>query len=222
MEQDEENKAHVLALLTGNFPVGLWKGLQDRSRSLYMDTFSEAQSDPQINNSQRLHYLFQRRHFRMENLLQHESGQHAVPATSELIERNSCYFTLVQKGPVRMTQSYVRSAGALPRPANFRKQLAKLNAFNNQGRFDLIEGEREFKMPPEITGIILHSPAGQAFREEHQALGSIGLYVPFSDFSGWAVGLTFAEIIASYEAAVEQKDNVIPTVRPVFKTGEAE
>lgn len=93
-----------------------------------------------------------------------------------------------------MTQSYVRSAGALPRPANFRKQLAKMNAFNNQGRFDLIEGEREFKMPPEITRVILHSPAGQAFREEHQALGAIGLYVPFSDFSGWAVGLPLPKL----------------------------
>lgn len=222
MEQDKDNKAHVLALLTGSFPIGLWQGLQDRSRSLYMDTFSEAKSDPQINNSQRLHYLFQRRHFRMENLLQSEAGQNEIPATSEMIERNRCYFTLVQKGPVRMTQSYVRSAGALPRPANFRKQLAKLNAFNKQGRFDLIEGEREFKLPTEITGIILHSPAGQAFREEHQALGAIGLYVPFSDFSGWAVGLTFAEIIASYETAVEQKDNVMPTIRTVRKTGDAE
>lgn len=222
MEQDEENKAHVLELVTGHLPVGLWRGLQDRTRSLYMDTFSEAQSDPQINNSQRLHYLFQRRHFRMENLLQSESVQNAVPATSELIERNNCYFTLVQKGLVRMTQSYVRSAGALPRPANFRKQLAKLNAFDKQGSFDLIEGEREFKKPPQITGIILHSPTGQAFREEHQALGAIGLYVPYSDFSGWAVGLTFAEIIASYEAAVEQKDNVVPMIRPIRKTGEAE
>lgn len=222
MEQDEDNKAHVIALLTANFPVSLWQGLQDRSKLLYMDTFMEAKSDPQINNSQRLHYLFQRRHFRMENLLQNEAGQNAIPANSELIKRNNCFFTLVQKGPVRMTQSYVRSAGGLPRPAGFRKHLAKQNAFSKQGRLDLIKGENEFTLPPEVTGLILHSPAGQSFREEHQALGAIGFYVPFSDFSGWAVELTFAEIIASYEAAVEQKDNVVPTIRTVRKTGDAE
>jgi hypothetical protein len=222
VDPDEQNRAHVLELLTGNLPVTLWSGLQDRARSLYMDTFSEARSDPQINNSQRLHWLWQRRHFRMENLLQDEATQHGVPANSELIERNRCYFTLAQQGPVRMTQSYVRAAGDLPKPANFRKQLAKLNAFQNKPRLILFEDERPFTMPPKITGIILHSPTGTTFREEHQALGAIGFYVPYNDFSGWAVKLTFADIVASYAAPVEQVDNVTPKLRPIRKTGEEE
>lgn len=222
MDPDEQSRAHVLSLLTGHLPVALWSGLQDRARSLYMDTFSEARADPQINNSQRLHWLWQRRHFRMENLLQDEAAQHGVPANSELIERNRCYFTLAQQGPVCMTQSYVQAAGDLPRPAQFRRRLAKINAFQHDAWLDLFEADRPFKMPSEITGIILHSPAGTAFQEDHQALGAIGFYVPFSDFRGWAVRLTFAEILASYVEPAKQVDNVTPKIRPIRKTGEEE
>ncbi len=219
MDYDEKNRAHVIKLLTQSLPVGLWRGLQDRTRLLYQDTFSEAQSDPVINPSQRLHYLWQRRHFRMEYLLQNEAAQNAVPVTSEMIARNRCYFTLAQSGPVRMTQSYVRTAGALPRPAAFRKQLAKMNEFDMQPGLLLVEEDKPFSAPPEITGIILHSPCGSVFREEHQALGAIGIYFPYRNFSGWAVGLTFAEIIASYDVPVEQTDIVTPKFKPIRKVG---
>lgn len=222
MENDEKNRAHVLKLLTTNLPAAFWQGMQDRARLLYPDLFSEVRANPRLNDSQRPNVLWQDRHYAMEWLLADEARRNGVPAESNMIPRNKCHFTMVGNGPVRLLQNYVREPGAMPRLAGFRRQLASINAFERDSVLDLIEAERPFRAPSEIIGIIIGNPAGPNFREDHQALGAIGLYVPYSDFKGWAVSLTFAEIVASYEAPAEQADNVTPKLKPNRKTGSEE
>lgn len=222
MEDDDRNWAHVLEVLTTNFPLGFWQGLQDRARALYLDRFSEVSASPQLNNSQRLSALWQDRHYRMEWLLADEAEQHGVPASTTLIPRNGCSYTLVAHGPVRLVQNYVRRVGAMPRPARFRSQLASINTFERDLRLDLIEDERPFRAPSEFIGVILSSPFGAKFREDHQALGAIGLHVPYSDLSGWAVSLPLAEIVASYEVPDARPDIVKPRLKPGRKTGTEE
>ena len=212
----------MLGLLTTNLPRGFWQGVQDRARPLYLDKFSEVRANPQLNDSQRMSVLWQDRHFAMEWLLADEAKQHGVPASANMIPRNGCYFTLAGLGPVRLVQNYVRRSGAMPRPARFRSQLASVNTFERDSVLDLIEEERPFRAPSEITGVILSSPVGTSFREEHQALGAIGLHVPYSDLSGWAVSLTFAEIVTSYAAPEERPDIVTPRLKPNRKTGSDE
>ena len=192
--------------------------MQDRARSLYPDLFSEVRANPRLNDSQRLSVLWQDRHFAMEWLLGDEARQNGVPASASIIPRNKCFFMLAGEGPVRLVQNSVRELGSMPRPARVRRQLASINAFEHDLSLDLIEEERPFRAPSEITGIILSSPVGPTFREDHQALGAIGLYVPYDDFSGWAVSLTLAEIVASYEAPAEREDNVTPKLKPNRKT----
>lgn len=224
MDPDEQNRQHVLGLVRKSSPAGFWRGLQDRARSLYPDMFSEVRANPRLNDSQRMSVLWQDRHFAMEWLLGHEAEQHGVPASANMIPRNKCYFMLAGQGPVRLVQNYVRRLGSMPRLARFRSQLVSINAFEREPTFDLIEEERPRLLiaPSEITGVILSSPVGPTFREDHQALGAIGLHVPYSDFSGWAVSLTFAEIVVSYETPAKQVDNVTPTIRRIRKTGDEE
>ena len=183
--------------------------------------FHETRNNPRVNESQRLSVIWQYRHFAMEWLLKHEAEQNGVPASANMIPRNKCYFSLAGGGPIGVVQSYVRKPGSMPRPARFRSQLASINAFEREPTLDLIEEERPLNTPSEVTGVILSSPVGPAFSEEHQALGTLGLYVPYRDFSGWAVSLTFAEILASYEKPVTQVDNVVPIIRRIRKTGDA-
>lgn len=222
MEDDDQNKAHVLKLLTTCFPVGFWQGVQDRARALYLDRFSEISASPQLNASQRLSLLWQDRHFRMEWLLADEAAQHGVPASATLIPNNGCYYTLVAHGPVRLVQSYVRRIGTMPRPARFRSQLASINTFERNPGLDLIEGERPFRAPSEFTGVLLSSPVGASFREDHQALGAIGLHVPYEDLSGWAVSLPLVDIVASYAKPEARPDIVTPRLKPGRKTGSEE
>lgn len=86
-------------------PLGFWQSLQDRSRSLYLDMFSEIRANPRLNDSQRLSVLWQDRHFAMEWLLKREAEENGVPASANMIPRNKCYFTLAGEGPIRLVQN---------------------------------------------------------------------------------------------------------------------
>lgn len=222
MDPDEHNREHVLGLVRRALPARFWRGLQDRTRSLYPDMFNEVRNNPRLNDSQRLSVLWQDRHFAMEWLLKHEAEQNGVPASDNMIPRNRYHFTLAGDGPIRVVQNYVRKPGSMPRPARFRRELASINAFEREPMLDLIEEEKPLNAPSEVTGVILSSPVGSTFSEEHQTLGTLGFHVPYKDFSGWAVSLTFAEILASYEEPLTQVDNVVPTIRRIRKTGDEE
>lgn len=104
--------------------------------------FSEVRANPRLNDPQRLSVLWQDRHFAMEWLLKREPEENGVPASANMIPRNKRYFTLAGEGPIRLVQNYVRKVGSMPRPANFRRQLASINAFEREPTFDLIEDER--------------------------------------------------------------------------------
>lgn len=224
MTAEDQYRQHVLSIITRTTPASFWAGYRDRARSLYLDAYGQVKADPRLNPSQRLSKLWQERHYAMEWLLIDEAGQQGVPASDRLISENNCSFALAGQGGLRMTQKYVRNAGSLPSPAKFLKQLAAVNSFYRQGgRLLLGDEPEELVMPMEISGIILHSPVGPRFTEDHQALGSIGFYVAYDDFRSWAVQLSFAEIMSAYGAGVqEREDRVRPTLRLVPKTGEAE
>ena len=179
-------------------------------------------ADPRLNQSQRLSKLWQERHFAMEWLLIDEATQNGIPASDRLIVENRCAYALAGHGSLKMTQKYVRHHGELPSPAKFRKQLALVNAFYRSPSLIFGDAPEELYLPPDINGIVLHSPIGSRFIEEHQTLGAIGFYIPRADFSEWAVELTFAEIIASYASKSRREDRASPRLRPFQKTGEDE
>jgi hypothetical protein len=222
MSPREQIQAHVLGKIVATTPEAFWRGYQNRARSLYLDAFSEVKVDPRLNQSQRLSKLWQERHFAMEWLLIDEAAQNGIPASDRLIVENRCAYALAGHGSLKMTQKYVRQHGALPSPAKFRQQLAAVNAFYRAPSLLLGDDPEELYLPPDINGIVLHSPVGPRFIEEHQTLGAIGFYVPYADFSEWAVELTFAEIIAGYISKAQREDRASPRLRRIKKTGDDE
>ena len=221
MEVSEQRRAHVLQLVTSAMPERFWIGYQQRALSIYKDAFSAVSADPRLNKSQRLSKLWQERHFAMEWLLIDEAKQDGVHASDTLIAENRCTYALAGQGGVKMTQKYVQSCGQMPSPSKFRKQLAAVNAFDIQSRMLFGDEPAELVLPSQLSGIVLHSPVGKNFVEDDQSLGSIGLYIPYDDFSSWAVQLTFAEIIAAYKIEEKREDRVKPSLRvqEIKKTG---
>jgi hypothetical protein len=210
---EEKLREHTLEVLAASAPETFWRGLQDRTRTLYRGEYAEVASDPRLNDSQRLNKLWQDRHFRMEWLLADEANKCGLPASARLIEKNGCAFTLVSAGGVTMTQKYVASQGDMPSAAKFRADLAAINDFHRQRHLLLGDEPQELFLPKEINGILLHSPVGPRFSEEHQALGAMGFFVPDQACKEWAVELTLAEIIAAYAPAIDQADRVKPVLR---------
>jgi hypothetical protein len=220
MTPGQQIQAHVLGRIVATTPEAFWRGYQNRARGLYLDAFGAVKADPRLNQSQRLSKLWQERHFAVEWLLIDEATQNGIPASDKLIVENSCAYALAGQGSLKMTQKYVRYYGALPSPAKFRKQLAAVNAFYRAPSLFLGDDPEELYLPPDINGIVLHSPVGTRFIEEHQTLGAIGFYVPHADFSEWAVELTFAEIIAGYVSEAPREDRAAPRLRPLKETGD--
>lgn len=222
MTPREQIRDHVLSRIVATTPEAFWRGYQDRARGIYLDAFAAVKADPRLNQSQRLSKLWQERHFAMEWLLIDEATQNGIPASDKLIIENRCAYALAGHGSLKMTQKYVRQHGALPSPAKFRQQLAAVNAFYRAPSLFLGDEPEELFLPPEVNGIVLHSPTGSRFLEEHQILAAIGFYVPRADFSGWAVELTFAEIIAGYATETSREDRAKPTLRTFKQTGDDE
>jgi len=212
-DPDIRNEVIALQILTASTPLMFWKGFQARAQSAYSDAYSAVMADTQLNDTQRLSKLYQERHFKMEWLLMDEARKHGIDASDRLIASNSCSYALAGSGPVQMTQKYVRDAGSMPSPAEFRKQLAASQDFHRNHGLMFGDEPQSLFIVKKINGIILHSPVGKSFDAQQQILGAIGFYIPHSDFSGWAVRLTFPQIFSNYAPELPQKDVVTPMVR---------
>ncbi|MGZ9201794.1 MAG: hypothetical protein ACXW3D_08775 [Caulobacteraceae bacterium] len=213
MSAEEKFQEHVVSVITESTPVAFWREYQERARALYRDEFAGIQADQRLNPSQKLSKLWQDRHFRMEYLLVELAKRHGMAASASLIVENNCTYALATAGKVSMTQKYVPEPGRMPSPAKFRKHLAAKAGFYREPGLLFGDEPEELFLPAEIAGIVLHSPVGSRFEEPHQALGSLGFSVPYQDGRAWAVELTFAEIIAAYEAVIERADNVVPFLK---------
>jgi hypothetical protein len=214
MEIIELQTQHVLDILIADTPKAYWDDLATRSRVTYAESFAAVAADRFLNDEQRLSKLFQERHFKMEHLFKQVGIDNGVPVSPSLIHINRCYYTYAKRGRFSATQKYVARPDDMPKPAKFRVQLAAAARFHRASRFDLGDVQPELLTPPEVGGIFLHGPIGSTFVERDQRVGFSWFCVPYADFSGWAVKLSLAEIIAGYQAGMpERADKVIPKLR---------
>jgi hypothetical protein len=124
---------------------------------------------------------------------------------------------------IGVTQSYVPVSGEMPKPAAFRKQLAEMAEFERILRLPLSDEPIELVTPKAVMGVLLHSPVGRRFSEDDQKLGAIGLFVPYKDYSGWAVELALPEIFAAYTPVEKREDRAAPSRKAApGKTGTEE
>jgi hypothetical protein len=220
MEIEDQYREHVLNRIVEATPQKFWQRLAERSQFAYGEAFASVRADPALVDDQRQQKLYQERFFRMEHTLIAAAGDASVPASSKLIGTNQCWYVYAAHNGVGMTQNYVAVSGEMPTPATFRKNLAKVANLERQSRLDLGDETMELVMPKEINGIILHSPVGKRFTETEQKLGAIGFFVPYADFSKWAVELPLLEIISAYKPVERREDKAAPI--PKKKIGRAD
>jgi hypothetical protein len=217
MELEDQYREHVLTRIIEVTPQKFWRGLADRAQFTYGEAFAQVEADASLVDDQRHQKLFQERFFRMEHALMTAASDAGVPGSSKLIGANQCWYVYAATGGVGMTQNYVPVSGEMPTPAAFRKNLAKVANLQRQSRLDLGDETVELVLPKETNGIVLHSPAGRAFSEAEQKLGAIGFFVPYADYSKWAVQLPLIEILSAYKPIEGRQDKAAPIPKKAGK-----
>jgi len=222
MEAAEIYRDFVLSAVVADTPQGFWRTLGEKTQFIYGEAFSAVAADTALLDEQREQKLYQERYFKLEYGLVAAAKENGVAASAKLIGTNRCYYAYAARGRVGMTQSYVKNSGEMPSPAAFRKQLAEMAEFRRIYRLDLGDESTELVTPKQVSGIILHSPVGNRFTEAEQKLSAMDFCIAYDDYSGWAVRLALAEIVAAYTPIETREDRVIPARKKIQKTGTEE
>lgn len=195
MHAYERLRANTLATIIRDTPEGFWTDVRELAKITYADAYADVATDKNVLPSQKIDDLLQRRHFRMEKLLNDLAQKHGLSCTTTAIPQNGRHHAYVYSNKVGMTQSYVSAIGMMPKPAKFRERLA--NAMNLP-RLDLGDEPDGAFILPNVYGVIAHNPVGGRFSLDEQKLGMIQFCVPARDCKAWAAELTFAEILSAY------------------------
>jgi hypothetical protein len=218
----EEHKQFALEVIIADTPESFWQRAAERTQFVYRDSYSGVATDPALLPEQRMQKLWQERYFKMEHALIAVANEIGLPASAKLIGSNQCHYAFAGRNRFGLTQSYVQVSGDLPKPANFRTQLAEMAYFMRESRLPLGDEPIELITPKAVMGILLHSPVGKRFSEDEQKLGALGLYIPYRDYSDWAVRLAIPEILAAYAPAEKREDRAAPTRKTAAQTGTTE
>ncbi len=148
----------------------------------------------------------------MEHLLKATAEKYGVPCSPNVLERNGRYYVYATSGAVGMTQSYVQTIGAMPKPAKYLERHAALNAIPRSPQLMLGDVPPEVFLGKDFFGLLTHNPVGKRFTEQDQSLGMIQFCVPVEDHSQWAAELAIEEILTAYEieAPIAKPDRALP------------
>jgi hypothetical protein len=222
MTPEDGYREFVLETIVADTPEVFWRRMNERTQVVYGDSYAAVVTDPALLAEQRVQKLYQERYFKMEHALISVGEETGVPASAKLIGINQCYYAFAAIRRIGVTQSYVPISGEMPRPAEFRKQLAEMAEFQRVLRLPLSDEPTELVTPKRVMGILLHSPVGRRFSEADQRLGTIGLFIAYQDYSGWAVELALQEILAAYTPAEKREDRAAPIRKAGTQTGTQE
>jgi hypothetical protein len=174
-----------------------------------------------IDEPEKANMLGQLRHARCEagfRKAAEESGlavhaPHTSPAGSR--------YSLVVANDIYLIRSNIQKHCGTPRPTAFRKSWAVLNQWLEPLQFDMLE----VKTPPPADRL-----CGMIVTTAHPRLGNpsvptfVGLGIPWSDLSGWALLMPITDVLAHYHdkdtadrtpqaAPVEIKDRAVPQLK---------
>lgn len=222
MTPEDFYRQSVLDAIIADTPEAFWRRTGERAQFVYGDSYAAVEADPALLPEQRLQKLYQERYFKMEHALITVGSETGMPGSAKLVGINQCYYAFAAKGRIGITQSYVPLSGDMPKPAAFRKQLAEMAEFERALRLPLDDEPIELVTPKSVMGILLHSPVGRRFNKDDQNLGTLGFFVAYKDYSGWAVQLALAEILAAYVPVEKREDRAAPLRKTASKTGTEE
>jgi hypothetical protein len=219
MTPEDSYRRFVLEAIVADTPEAFWRRATDRTQFVYGESYTSVATDPALLPEQRMQKLYQERYFKMEHALIAIGNETGVAASAKLVGINQCHFAYAGRGRIGLTQSYVQVSGEMPKPAEFRKQLAEMAEFERILRLPLSDEPVELITPKSVMGILLHSPIGQRFSEADQKLGELGFFIAYKDYSGWAVQLAMPEILAAYAPAEKREDRAAPIRKTGTETG---
>lgn len=198
MDANERLRATAINMIVRDTPAQYWTDLRALAVIAYADVFADVAADKNVLPDQKIDYLLQRRHFRMEKLIVDLAIKHGLSHSMSLIVQNNRRHAYIFKGDVAMTQSYIQTIGSMPQPAKFREKLA--NSMDLP-RLDLGDEPAGAFVMPNLYGLIAHNPIGRRFREDEQKLGMIQFCLPAGDCKAWAAEFTITEILDAYPVA---------------------
>ena len=133
-------------------------------------------------------------------------------------------FTLVRAGQFLFTVAASPSIGDTPRPADFREDLAALNAFSDAPKLPTFVAE-EMYQPGAIYTIVYHVPVtATAPSEYRRTLGYLGVGIPNKKMTDWLFTASMQAIFARQQEATSeiepsQRDSVNPKPRKIADEG---
>lgn len=215
MNAAELVQSDVLEKVTASIPKAFWVDVRGAINRSYSDIFQEVKHSAALLEEQKQTFLYQARHYRMEFVLKNVAKAHELECSTTLVDGNGCnYYVYTGLGTVGMTQSYVKSMNDMPGAATYWKTLARNHPFP---RLDLHDEPAGLLLPKSVYGMLVHTPVGKAFMEEHQKLGMIQFCVPAADSKSWAVELSLQEIISAYESQAVSEIVVEPKLKSINK-----
>ncbi len=213
MGYQAEARAGILKAIVEDMPGGFWADLLARAQWVYQESYDSNVNDPRIRPTQAHFKTISDRFYFFETVLSEIAEANGAVALPEEIKVNLWRYTLVRSGRLSLTAKYVYTAGHMASAAEYRKQLAASNSFNNSPTLPFIESQ-PLASSDVINGIVLHGPVSRDFRDDgFRHLGFLHFAVPWQDFDGWVANFPITEILNAYESEVERR----PTPEPVWK-----
>lgn len=217
MGYQAEVRSGILEVIVKDVPRGFWADLLARAQWVYEESYDSNVNDPRIRPTQAYFKTISDRFYFFETVLSEIAEANGAVALPEEIKVNSWRYTLVRSGRLCLTAKYVYTAGHMASAAEYRKQLAASNSFNNSPPLPFIESQQLSSMDV-INGIVLHGPVSRDFRDDgFRHLGFLHFAVPWQDFGGWAANFPITEILNAYESKVERRPFPEPVWKPMRK-----
>jgi hypothetical protein len=202
-ETERSRRERVLLRIAASCsPSGFWLGLQSMVRRGYKETLEKNQNDSNLLQQSVGFKTVHDRHFYVDKGLYDislEFGFRCVPA---LIKINRWRYAQTDLGPLTVIQKYCRTRVDLPKPADFRKKLARSGGISIQD--DLLR-PRLVKQNhvSTLNGILIHGPLSRIPKSpDFGSAGFICYAIPYDDYSDWAAILDLDNLVSGCQIQV--------------------
>lgn len=186
----------LLQLISSSTPREFWVTIKSGITSAYRETHDANQNDPRILQSSHGFKTISDRHYYCDRVLYDASIEFRFTCQPEQIRINRWRYAQSAFGSFTSIQKYCHSPSDLPKPADFRRQLAQSGGISMQGDLLHPHAVRVDELMS-YNGILIHGPLSRAFRSpDFREVGFICFAIPYDDYSGWGAIFPVDRLIA--------------------------
>jgi len=216
------NRPNLFALLVKQLPHAFIRTIEQRFPNLYEASHDTVLHDAMVSEPYRASLTGQVRHAYLQSEFGRCAQDNGLVVSLEYGESGYPY-SIVNTGRLLLTSAVTSSISDVPKPAEFRAQLALMNQFDEAPKLPL-SGDGMSAPAPRVRGrtvyaIVYHVALRPNVPAEYRRRpGFIGVGIPTPKMDGWAFSCSLLKIIEQQlarERAKEQavEDRVRPTPR---------